>query len=180
MNMGDLTAKLKRIKLVIADVDGVLTDGAIYKGPEGVEYKRFCVADGTAFALARAANLKIALISGRYSAATTSRVKELGLEDVYNGTLNKLQPYQELKAKHGLEDSEIAYVGDDLIDLVVMERVGLPVAVENAYPQVKAVANYTTRARGGEGAFREVIDLILQGQGRYAEVLQILREKIQQ
>lgn len=174
----ELKVILSRIKLVISDVDGVLTDGAIYKSDSGDEFKKFNVTDGSGIAMARAAQLKIALISGRYSKATEIRAKELRIEDVYNGTLDKIEPYLELKQKYDLQDNEIAYIGDDIIDLPVMFKVGVPIAVNNAVDLVKETAIYTTNKNGGDGAFREAIDWILYGQGRYEEALQIVKEKI--
>ncbi len=173
----ELKVKVDRIKLLISDVDGVLTDGAIYKSAND-EFKKFSVTDGSGLAVARAINLKIALISGRYSKATEIRAKELRIEDVYNGTLDKIEPYLELKQKYDLKDNEIAYIGDDIIDLPVMYQVGVPIAVNNAIDLVKATAVYTTNKNGGDGAFREAIDWILHSQGRYDEALQIVREKI--
>lgn len=173
-----LKEKLAKIKLVISDVDGVLTDGAIYKSNSGDEFKKFNVTDGSGMAIARAAGLKIALISGRYSKATEIRAKELHIENVYNGTLDKTEPYLELKHKFNLEDDEIAYIGDDIIDLPVMAKVGMPIAVNNAIDLVKNIALYTTTLDGGNGAFRDAIDWIITNQGRYDEVLQIVKEKI--
>ncbi len=175
MNTTDLIPLAKKIKLLICDVDGVLTDGTVYMGAEGVEFKQFNVLDGAGCYLARTGGLKVALISGRYSPATATRAEELPLEAVYNGAANKIEPYQELLKKLGLDDSEIAYVGDDIIDIPILERVGLPVAVSNAYPTVKKIARYVTKKRGGEGAMREVVDLIFTLQGRYDEVMDILR-----
>lgn len=173
----ELKEKVGRIKLLISDVDGVLTDGAIYKSSSD-EFKKFSVTDGSGVAVARAVNLKIALISGRYSKATEIRAKELRIEDVYNGTLDKIEPYLELKQKYDLKDDEIAYIGDDIIDLPVMYKVGVPIAVNNAIDLVKETAIYTTSKNGGDGAFREAIDWILHGQERYEEALQIVKEKI--
>lgn len=177
MNSG-LKEKVGRIKLLISDVDGVLTDGAIYKNDSGDEYKKFSVTDGSGMAIARAAKLKIALISGRYSKTTEIRAKELHIEDVYNGTLNKLEPFTDLKQKYDLKDDEIAYIGDDIIDLPVMYKVGVPIAVNNAIDLVKETAIYTTSKNGGDGAFREAIDWILHVQERYEEALQIVKEEI--
>jgi len=161
--------------LLILDVDGVLTDGSIYRGQGDVELKRINVSDGAGIALARAAGLKLAIVSGRSSPATTSRMKELQITDVYNGTLNKIPPYEALKKKYGLSDAQIAYMGDDLIDLPVMEQVGVPIAVDNAYDPVKEIAVYVTKARGGDGAVREAIDWILREQDRYEQALRDLR-----
>ena len=164
--------QLKKIKLIISDVDGVLTDGTVLKGGGNMELKRFCVQDGTAVAMVKAAGFDLAFISGRYSEATEIRMKELKISDVYNGTLNKLVPYRELKKKYQLKDDEIAYIGDDLIDIPVMKKVGLPVAVQNAYPDVKEKAVFVTKTRGGEGAFREFIDWMLMELGTYKKCLE--------
>ncbi|MAD51083.1 MAG: HAD-IIIA family hydrolase [Candidatus Marinimicrobia bacterium] len=169
----------KKVKLIISDVDGVWTDGAIYKGKDGLELKRFCVTDGGGVVLARTAGLKLALISGRKSEATAERAAELQIDDVYNGTLNKIPPYEELKKKYNLSDNEIAYVGDDMIDIPVMEQVGLPIATDNASEVCKAVAVHVTEKAGGHGAFREAVEWILSEQGRLIEVIMILKEKVQ-
>ena len=173
-----MSVDMKRIRLLISDVDGVWTDGTFYKGTDGMEFKRFTVLDGVGIAMARAANLRIALISGRYSPATEHRAKELNIEDVYNGNLNKLHSYKELKAKYGLDDSEIAYVGDDLIDIPVMEKVGVPIAVANASSEVKAIAVYTTKVSGGNGAFREAVAWIVEEKGETDVVRQRMMERI--
>ena len=166
------------IELLISDVDGVLTDGAIYVGNDGIELKKFNVLDGAGVAIAKAANLKIALISGRYSLATECRAKELGILDVYNGLLNKIQAYDELKSKYSLDDANIAYIGDDLIDLPVMEKVALPIATANAVNEVKKASKYVTTNPGGKGAFREAVSLIIEKQGRKDVVYNIMKEKI--
>jgi len=169
---------LNKIKLIISDVDGVLTDGTIYKGPDDMELKQFCVQDGTAVAMAKTAGFLLAFISGRFSQATEIRLKELKVSDVYNGTLNKLIPYEDLKKNYNLVDEEIAYIGDDLIDIPVMEKVGLSAAVQNAYPQVKEKAKFVTKANGGEGAYREFIDWILIESGKYNQCLKDLKLKM--
>ena len=173
-----LKQKLKNIKLIISDVDGVLTDGSIYIGANSEEMKRFSIEDGAGVALAKVAGLKIALLSGRYSPATEIRGKELKIEDIYNGMLNKIPAYEELKQKYNLEDSEIAYIGDGLIDLPVMEKSGVPISVRNAYPPVKKAALYITDKNGGSGALREAVDLILQAKGLYEEAIKRMRKKI--
>ena len=170
--------KVSQVKLIISYVDGVLTDGTIYKSDSGDEFKKFNVTDGSGIAVARAVNLKIALISGRYSKATEIRAKELRIGDVYNGTLDKIEPYIKLKQKYNLNDDEIAYIGDDIIDLPVMHQVGVPIAVNNAVDLVKNIALYVTNKDGGNGAFREAIDWILTTQGRYENALQLVKDKI--
>lgn len=178
--MTSLKKKVLAVKMIICDVDGVLTDGTVYKGGDGLEFKRFSITDGTGFAMARTAGFKIAFISGRYSASTNVRAAELGISDVYNGTLNKLIPYQSLKQKYDLKDAEIAYLGDDLIDIPVMELVGVSIAVANAHELVKKIAIYVTKIPGGKGAFREALEWILKEQGRYYDVLEALRKEVTQ
>jgi len=164
--------------MFISDVDGVLTDGSIYKGTNGEELKRFNVTDGAGSAIARVAGLKLALISGRFSESTAVRAAEMKISDVYNGTLNKVIPYSKIKEKYGLIDEEIAYVGDDLIDIAVMEQVAVPIAVANAYKRVKDVSVYVTKKTGGHGAFREALEWILTQQGRLDEVLLALGDEV--
>jgi 3-deoxy-D-manno-octulosonate 8-phosphate phosphatase (KDO 8-P phosphatase) len=170
---------INKVKMVISDVDGVWTDGAIYKGKNGIELKRFCVTDGAGVALLREAGLELALISGRHSDATSERAKELKIKNVYNGTLNKIPPYNALKEKFNLTDDEIAYIGDDTIDIPVMELVGVPIATENASIPCKAVAIHITEKSGGYGAFREAVEWILTEQGQLANVFNSLRKKVQ-
>jgi len=170
--------ELKKIKMLISDVDGVWTDGSFFKGTNGIELKKFTVFDGVGMAMARAAGLKIALISGRYSDATKYRAEELKIEDVYNGTLNKIPAYEALKKKYNLENSEIAYVGDDLIDIPVMNLVGFPIAVANAVKEVKDIAIYTTKVSGGDGAFREAVDWIIEKEDMKEVVLDRMKKKI--
>ena len=170
---------INKVKMVISDVDGVWTDGAIYKGKNGIELKRFCVTDGAGVALLREAGLELALISGRHSEATAERAKELKIDNVYNGTLNKIPPYNALKEKFNLTDDEIAYIGDDMIDIPVMELVGVPIATENASNTCKAVAVHITEKSGGYGAFREAVEWILTEQGQLANVFDSLRKKVQ-
>ena len=172
---------INKIKMIISDVDGVWTDGSIYKGfssTENIELKKFSVSDGAAVALIREAGLKVALISGRKSSATEARASELKIQDIYNGTLNKIPPYEELKSKYTLSDDEIAYVGDDLIDIPIMEKVAFPIATNNASPPCKKVATYITKKNGGDGAFREAVEWILSEQGRLDSVIKSLQEKV--
>ena len=170
---------IKKIKMIISDVDGVLTDGNIYKGTDGQEFKKFTVHDGVGVAMARAANLKIALISGRYSPATEYRAKELKINDVYNGGLNKILAYEELKRKYSLNNSQIAYLGDDLIDIPVMKKVALPIAVANASKLVKNMSQYITEVSGGHGALRDAVEWIIDKKGITTEVLEVMQKKIQ-
>ena len=164
--------------MLISDVDGVWTDGTFYKGPDEFELKKFSVFDGVGMAMARTADLRIALISGRYSPATESRAKELKIKDVYNGTLNKIPAYEELKKKYELDDSSIAYLGDDWIDIPVMNRVAVPIAVENASLEVKNIAIHITKTSGGNGAFREAVEWIIDQQGRKEEIIEMMQKRL--
>ncbi len=158
-----LLAKLKKIKLLILDADGVLTNNSVYIGSAGIEYKQFNIQDGFGIhLLQQEAKVKVALISGRYSKTTEFRVKELAIDIVYNGYTDKAQVLEEIKQKTNLDYSEMAYVGDDLADLPVLRKTGVSIAVKNAIPEVQKVCDYVTENSGGNGAVREVINLILK------------------
>ena len=177
----EIIERAKKVKLIIADVDGVLTDATIYKGNNeinNIELKKFSILDGAGVALARLLNFHIAIISGRRSLATELRAQELKIDDVYNGTLNKMKPYSELKLKYSLSDENCAFIGDDIIDISIMEQVGVPIAVANAYHLVKEKAIYTTSLSGGYGAFREAVDWIAICQGRYEEGIQLMKNSL--
>ena len=173
-----MSYNIDSIKMVISDIDGVWTDGCVYIGNENYEMKKFNVNDGTGVALLRVSGIKLALISGRKSIATELRAAELKIEDVYNGTLNKIIPYEEIKLKYDLKDSEIAYLGDDLIDIPVMEKVGVPIATENAVDLCKKASVHITKKSGGDGAFREAVEWILTEQGRLEKVILDLKNKV--
>ena len=173
-----MSIDFNNIKILISDVDGVWTDGSFYKGSDGLEFKKFSVFDGVGVAMAKAVGLKIALISARYSPATQERAKELNIMDVYNGSLNKIPAYKDIKLKYKLSDSNIAYIGDDLIDISVMKKVAVPIAVANAISEVKKLSVHITNASGGEGAFREAVSWIIDGQGRTDETLKIMQDQI--
>jgi len=164
--------KAKRIRVMLMDVDGVLTDGRILLQslPEGiaVETKAFSAHDGAGLKLARAGGLRTGLITGRESAATKRRAAELEMEFVYQNRAEKLGAYEEILRRAGARDAEVAYVGDDLPDLPVMARAGLAIAVRNAAEEVRRAAHYVTRRAGGEGAVREVVELILKAQKKWS------------
>jgi 3-deoxy-D-manno-octulosonate 8-phosphate phosphatase (KDO 8-P phosphatase) len=163
-------ARLRRIRCLLLDVDGVLTDGKLHFTSDGQEFKSFDVLDGHGIAMAQRAGLLIGFISGRPSAATTRRAADLGVKIVKQAPVNKVEMLAEVKQEHGLRDEEIAFVGDELVDLPVLRRVGFAVAVANAVPEVKAVAHYVTRRRGGAGAVRDVIERILKARGLWRKV----------
>lgn len=174
-----LTKRAKRIRLLLMDVDGVLTDGRIWllSWPDGSaqEIKGFSAYDGAGLKMARSVGLRTGLITGRDSPATARRAREAEIEFVYQGRGEKLPAYQEILRKVGLRDADVAFVGDDLPDLPLLGRVGFAVAVANAVPEVKKAAHYVTRAAGGNGAVREVIELILKAQGKWTEAVKKAR-----
>jgi 3-deoxy-D-manno-octulosonate 8-phosphate phosphatase (KDO 8-P phosphatase) len=148
--------------LLILDVDGVMTDNTLYLDDEGVESKKFNILDGMAIWLAQKAGIEVALISGRPSRATEHRASHLKLKHVYLGEVEKKNAYEDLKRRLKVEDGQVAYMGDDILDVPVLKRVGLPICVKNANPAVKKFAHLVTKAKGGEGAVREVVDVILK------------------
>jgi 3-deoxy-D-manno-octulosonate 8-phosphate phosphatase (KDO 8-P phosphatase) len=158
-----------RLKLIGFDVDGVLTDGGIFLGQVGgqpAEFKRFDVQDGLAVRLLHGAGIVVVLVSGRISEATTVRAREIGVDDlIQDDATRKLPAFEAVLARRGVGFEECAYVGDDLIDLPLLRRVALPIAVPNARPEVRAAARYVTTAPGGQGAVREIAETILQARG---------------
>jgi 3-deoxy-D-manno-octulosonate 8-phosphate phosphatase (KDO 8-P phosphatase) len=161
----------KYIKLLILDVDGVLTDGHIIFGHDGELMKNFHSQDGLGIAAAHKAGLKTAIITGRESQIVHLRSSELKIMDVYQGSMNKVEAFTALLAKYSLKAEEVAYVGDDLIDLPVMVQVGLSCAVANAVEEVKKHAHLVTNHRGGQGAVREVVEFILKSQGKWDDIV---------
>jgi len=159
--------KLKKVKLVIMDVDGVLTDGRIVFGCDGQEFKFFHVKDGHGIVLLHRVGIKTAIITGRKSEVVERRAKELGIPFIFQGCKDKLATYERLKREAGVKDYEVAYIGDDLVDIPIMRRTGVAVAVADAHHQVKEAAHLVTQAPGGKGAVREFIELLLQAQGKW-------------
>ena len=153
------------------DVDGVLTDGKLHFTSDGQEFKTFDVQDGHGIAMAQRAGLIIGFVSGRPSKATERRAADLGVNILKQAPTNKMEMVDEVKRDHGLRDGEIAFIGDELVDLPVLRRVGFAVAVPNAMDEVKRLAHYVTRCRGGDGAMREVIEMILKAQGSWEKVI---------
>lgn len=162
-------------RLLLMDVDGVLTDGKLYNvpGPDGamVETKGFDSQDGISLQWLSWMGIQTGVISGRNSPATVERAKQTKITYVYQGHIEKIPIIEEILTKSGLNSSQVAYIGDDLTDVVVMRRVGFGIATANARPEVKSAAQYVTSARGGQGAVREVAELLLQAQGHWESLL---------
>jgi len=165
-----------RIRLLLMDVDGVMTDGKLYHYPredgQVIEVKGFDSQDGLALNWLQARGIRTGLISGRVSAGAAERAKQLNMTYVYQGHLEKIPILEEILVKAQVRPGEVAYIGDDLTDIVVMNRVGLGIAVANARPEVKSAAHYVTAARGGSGAVREVAEAILEARGLWGEILE--------
>jgi 3-deoxy-D-manno-octulosonate 8-phosphate phosphatase (KDO 8-P phosphatase) len=166
-----LEERVRRVRLLLLDVDGVLTDGKILLHPDGGESKTFDIRDGTGIVLAARAGLRIGLLSARYAAATTERAAQLRIPIVRQGASDKLAAYEEICHGEGVSDEQVAYMGDDLLDLPVLARVGLPAAPADATAEVRAAAAWVSAARGGDGAVRELTELLLRGQGLWATVV---------
>ncbi|CVK19963.1 KdsC family phosphatase [Sporomusa sphaeroides] len=160
-----------QVKLIIFDVDGVLTGGHIIFGQEGEALKAFHCQDGMGISLAHKAGLKTAIITGRNSEIVRRRGTELNIGDIHQGAADKVTAMQELIKKHALTPEQIAYVGDDINDLPVMVQIGFPCAVANAVAEVKAVARYISGRPGGDGAVREIIEHILKAQGKWDRII---------
>ena len=169
--MQNVMAKAARLKLLILDVDGVLTDGRLFFDNQGLEYKCFHARDGHGIKLLRQTGVEVAVISGRKSNSVALRMQSLGIDHVYQGYENKIAAFEELMQKLGIEPLQAAHVGDDVLDLPIMTRVGLAIAVDDAHFAVKQRAHWCTSLAGGQGAVREVCDLIMQAQGTFASTL---------
>jgi len=161
----EIVDKAKQIKLVIFDVDGVLTDGGLYFTDDGREIKKFNVKDGLGISILVKKGIEVAVITGRSSVIVADRMKSLGVNHVYQGRMNKLETYENLKLAMNITDQQVAFVGDDIIDLPIMQRCSLSVAVADAHDEVKAQAVLVLDKCGGAGAGRDVCDLVMRAQG---------------
>ena len=159
------------VKLVVCDVDGVLTDGRIGIDADGREFKLFSVADGTGIKYLQHSGIEVGCLSGRDSEAVRRRAAELGVGIYRGGVVEKRKALEEILAERGRQAAELCYIGDDLIDIPCLLLAGHPVAVANAHPEVQKVARQVTRSRGGEGAVREVAESILKAQGSWERIL---------
>ncbi len=163
--------KAKNIKLVILDVDGVMTDGRIVIDDNGVETRNFDIKDGMGVVVMMMSGVEVAIITSKKSGAVRHRAEELKIKRFHEGIRKKTEPYEEMLKEMNITDAEVAYVGDDLVDLSMMKRVGLPIAVNDAVEDVKKHAAWITQARGGYGAVREVAEMILKAQDKWDKVL---------
>lgn len=163
--------KLQQIELLLLDVDGVMTDGRIIWDAHGVETKAFNVRDGHGIKLIQRAGIQVGIITGRTSPVVDLRARELGIEFVYQGSLRKLDSYDDIRQRTGLADHQIAYMGDDVIDVPVMRKVGFSAAPGDALPEVRAVADFVSGYNGGMGAVRELCDLLLKGRGAWEQLV---------
>jgi len=154
--------KAKKIKVFIMDVDGVLTDGKVIYTKNGEEIKEFCVQDGLGIGLLKVIGIKTAVITGRKSEILEKRIKDLKIDILFQGKIKKEEAYEEIKKIFNVNDENILFIGDDVIDIPVLKKVGISVAVKNAIPEVKKICDYITKKSGGNGAVREVINLLLK------------------
>lgn len=168
----DVLARAAKIRLMICDVDGVLTDGRLYFTADGHELKSFHARDGHGLKLLQRTGVQAAVISGRSSPAVALRMSSIGIEHVFQGRENKLEPFQELLDRLGLNAEQAAFVGDDLLDLPLLRRVGLAVAVADAHFTLRETVHWVTAQPGGLGAVREVCDLIMLAQGRLQGIIE--------
>lgn len=164
--------KIKKIKLLLLDVDGVLTDGSIILGESNQEIKIFNIKDGMGIKLAQASGIEVGIITGRTSEAVKRRAEELDIKILYQGQPDKLKAHDQIKANCGLTDDQIAYIGDDLNDIKLLQKVGLSFTVHDACDEVKTEVDYVTKRPGGKGAIREAIELILKRQGKWEALIQ--------
>jgi len=162
--------RVRKIKILVLDVDGVLTDGRIIMDDRGRETKFFDVRDGHGLKMLMRTGIEVVFLTGRKSRVVEHRARELGVTEVYQGALNKVEIFEALLERKGLKASEAAYVGDDIVDVPVLRRAGFSVAVVNAVAEAKRAAHYVTRKRGGRGAVREVCEVILKGQGKWGDI----------
>ncbi len=156
--------KAARIKLLLLDVDGVLTDGGIYIDNRGIETKRFDVRDGQGITLLRRAGVEVGFVTGRSSQIVRVRARELGVRIIHQGVASKAEVYRRIKQQSRLKDESVAYIGDDLADVPILSRAGLAIVVGDAWNEVRPYAHYITQAKGGRGAVREVCELLLKAQ----------------
>lgn len=170
MNKQSIKSKAGKIKLLILDVDGVMTDGSIILDNEGNEFKRFHVRDGHGIKMISRAGIKVAIITGRKSKVVEVRARELGIEEVYQKVFQKSLVYEKLQKKYNCRDENVAFMGDDVVDQELLRRAGLTAAPADAEEEAKKLADIVTKRGGGRGAVREFTDLILKSSGLWKKV----------
>ena len=166
----EIQGKLKKIKMLILDVDGVMTDGSIIMDSEGREMKNFNVRDGHGLVMLQRYGIQVAILTGRTSAVVDHRTRDLKITEVYQGALDKKEVFARILKKNKLKPEAIAYVGDDIVDIPVLKRAGFSAAVADALALVKKSVDYVTVNRGGQGAVREICEMLLLAQGHWPEV----------
>lgn len=170
-NKTTINQKLSMIRLLILDVDGVLTDGKIIFSNDGNESKHFNVKDGLGIKLLQQAGIEVAIITGKASEIVATRFKNLGVKEIFQGQKNKLAAFEQLQQKHKLNQNQIAYIGDDLPDLAVIEKSGFSAAPKDAMTIVSDTVDYVCKYDGGQGAVREVCDLLLCAKGLLSQII---------
>jgi len=168
----ELIEKARPIKLVIFDVDGVLTDGSLFYGDDGLEYKAFNSQDGHGMKMLQSSGVDIGIITGRTSDVVKHRMENLGIKHVYQGQLNKLPAFTKLTKELNVDTDEVAYVGDDVVDLPILIRVGLAITVQEGHELVKKHAHWICQKPAGRGAAREICEMIMQAQGNLEPMLE--------
>lgn len=162
--------KLKKIKMLILDVDGVMTDGGIIMDKDGCEMKQFNVRDGHGLVMIQRHGLKVAILTGRTSPVVERRARDLKIEEIYQGALNKKEVFMQMLAKNNLTPDAVAYMGDDIVDIPVLKMVGFAATVADGVDLVKKTVDYITKSKGGQGAVREVCEMLLMAQGYWSQV----------
>jgi 3-deoxy-D-manno-octulosonate 8-phosphate phosphatase (KDO 8-P phosphatase) len=166
----EIQGKLEKIRMLVLDVDGVMTDGSIIMDSEGREMKNFNVRDGHGLVMIQRHGIQVAILTGRTSTVVDHRARDLKITEVYQGVLNKKEIFAQILKKNNLTSETIAYMGDDIVDITVLKLVGFSVAVADALDLVKKTVDYVTVNRGGQGAVREICEMLLMAQGHWPEV----------
>jgi 3-deoxy-D-manno-octulosonate 8-phosphate phosphatase (KDO 8-P phosphatase) len=166
-----ITAKASRIRLILFDVDGVLTDGKVFVHSDGSESKAFGIRDGIAMVWAQRAGIRVGFLSARHSPTTPHRAAQLGVSVVHHGVTSKIATYEQILRDHGTTDEQVAYMGDDIVDLAVLQRVGLSTAPADAVDEVRRRVHWVSDCRGGDGAARQLIEIVMRAQNLWEGVV---------
>ena len=175
--MENLIEKAKKVRMVLVDVDGILTDGGLFLGNNNIELKRFNSQDGLGITIARMAGIKVGIITGRESDLVAVRAKELKMDYISQGHFDKRIPLKEIVENNNVEYDEIAYIGDDILDIPVLKMVGFSATAGNGVPEVKEIVDYVSKNSGGNGAVRDIIEFILKSQNKWEETINRLLEE---